>query len=171
MSFIKKHKAEVFIASFMIWIVGFALGCIFTGSGSNGRQMARTRFERSSDGRDSDRLNPPNGNDSDDDFQDGMNRRGGRPGMPYDGNMERPGRPGCPGNGQAPDQEVKPDDNQAPDQSTESQDKKEDSNPDQNTEKNNGTSQPDDTTKQNPDNSTTQDKTTQPENNSTNPII
>ena len=147
----------------MIWIVGFALGCVFTGSGSNGSQMTRTRFEKRSDGRGSDRFTPPNGNESDDDFQDGMNRRGGRPGMPYDGNMERPDRPGCPGNGQAPDQEVKPDDNQAPDNSTESQD--------QTTENNKGTSQPDDTTEQNPDNSTTQDNTSQPKNNSTDPSI
>ena len=160
MSFIKKHKVEVFIAVFMIWTVGFAFGCVFTGSGINGNRMQKMSIERNVDGK----VNDGN-------RFDGMHGRGGHRGMPYDGNMDRPDYPGDPGKEQEPDSNLNPNDGQSPDNKEDSTEKNGTDKPDQSTEKDNGSSQPDGSTKENPDNSNGQDNKTLPNNNSLGPII
>ena len=162
MSFIKKHKIEVFVVAFLIALAGFAAGTAYGSYSSANNGMA---------GRLSDRrmgIGADNGDGSGQDLPDGyMPDRGGRrhnhgggmdrpdgmiPGQRPDGNTE-------PGAGQAPDGNTEPGTDQKPDTNTQpGQNQKPEDSTDA-TEKN------DNGTEKNPD------TTTQPKNNTTNNII
>lgn len=161
MSFIKKHKVEIFIFTFFVALVGFAAGTAYGTYYPANNGAARTSFEKKMEGRigddDGDGRQLPDGC---------MPNRGGRRHM-HGGGMDRPDgmMPGQspdenagPGAGQTPDDSTQPGADQAPDTNTDPKNEKPDDSTDSKEDNDNNT-------EKNPD------TTSQPKNNTTNNII